>query len=151
MKNFNGLKFPTKNLKPFLHFMWASDVVRRRSLSVLIDEGLTISQFGVLDTIYHLGPQPQCDLGKGIFRSSGNITKVVDNLEKKELVRRVRKKEDRRYYLVNLTPKGKALFQRVLPLHIQFVDKELSKLSQREQETLSRLCIKLGREEEEGK
>ena len=51
---------------------------------------LTISQFGVLEALYHKGPLCQRDIAAKILKSTGNITMVIDNLEKRELVRRER-------------------------------------------------------------
>ena len=49
---------------------------------------LTAPQFGVLEALYHLGPLCQKDLAAKILKSSGNMTMVIDNLEKRDLVRR---------------------------------------------------------------
>ena len=47
--------------------------------------------------LLHLGPMHQRELGRKLLKSSGNITLVVDNLEKRGLVRREREREDRRF------------------------------------------------------
>jgi MarR family 2-MHQ and catechol resistance regulon transcriptional repressor len=87
-------------------------------------------------------------LGDKLLRSGGNITMVIDNLERHGLVERVRQKEDRRMIMIHLTPKGRKLISRVLPLHAKDVLKEMSRLTASEQEELRRLCRKLGRGEE---
>jgi MarR family 2-MHQ and catechol resistance regulon transcriptional repressor len=66
-------------------------------------ENLTISQFGVLETLYHLGAMCQTEIGSKLLRSGGNITLVIDNLEKQGLVRRQRDTEDRRLVNIHLT------------------------------------------------
>ena len=63
----------------------AVEVNANRHLS---DHNLTISQFGVLEALYHLGPLSQRQLADKILRSSGNLTMVIDNLERDGLVRR---------------------------------------------------------------
>ncbi len=50
--------------------------------------GLTISQFGVLEALLHLGPLSQTMIGGKLLKSGGNITLVIDNLEKDGFVRR---------------------------------------------------------------
>src|SRR6266508_1615661 len=65
---------------------------------------LTPSQFGVLETLYHLGSLCQGQLSQKLLRSTGNMTMVVDNLEKNGLVRRVRSSEDRRMINIELMP-----------------------------------------------
>ena len=42
---------------------------------------VTISQFGVLEALHHLGPLRQGEISAKLLRSGGNITLVVDNLE----------------------------------------------------------------------
>jgi MarR family 2-MHQ and catechol resistance regulon transcriptional repressor len=123
----------------------ASNSVQTR-LSVGLDRyGITTSQLGILEALFHLGPMCQRALGDKLLRSRGNITMVIDNLEKHGLVERVRQKEDRRMIMIHLTPKGRKLISRVLPLHAKDVVKEMSRLTASEQEELRRLCRKLGR------
>jgi MarR family 2-MHQ and catechol resistance regulon transcriptional repressor len=83
-------------------------------------------------------------LGEKLLRSGGNITLVIDNLEKHGLVRRERQTEDRRTIVIHLTPKGMRLIKRVFPGHARMILKEMSQLKPKEQEDLRRLCRKLG-------
>jgi MarR family 2-MHQ and catechol resistance regulon transcriptional repressor len=83
-------------------------------------------------------------LGEKLLRSGGNITLVIDNLEKHGLVRRERQTEDRRTIVIHLTPKGMRLIKRVFPRHAKMILKEMSQLEPKEQEDLRRLCRKLG-------
>ena len=103
-----------------------------------------MGQFGVLETLYHLGPQHQCDLARKHLQSGGNITMIVDNLERSALVRRERLAEDRRYVRVHLTDAGRARIASIFPTHVRSVVEQLSVLTTPEQEELSRLCRKLG-------
>jgi MarR family 2-MHQ and catechol resistance regulon transcriptional repressor len=98
----------------------------------------------VLEALMHLGPLCQRDLGRKILRSSGNMTLVVDNLEKRRLVQRERSPEDRRYYSVRLTAEGERLIRGIFPPHARAVTETMGALSRAEQEELGRLCRKLG-------
>ena len=53
-------------------------------------DALTHTQFGVLEALYHLGPMCQNEIGAKLLKSGVNITLVIDNLEKRILVRRQR-------------------------------------------------------------
>jgi MarR family transcriptional regulator, 2-MHQ and catechol-resistance regulon repressor len=108
---------------------------------------LTISQFGVLEILRHLGSMPQCDLAAKLLKSSGNITMVIDNLEKRGLVRREADEKDRRVSRVVLTPVGSQIIDSVFPQHAAAVRDELSVLTHEEQETLGHLLRKLGKKE----
>jgi len=107
-------------------------------------EDLTVSQFGALESLYHLGPMCQTTLGSKLLRSGGNITMVVDNLEKRGLVHRQRDPEDRRMTVITLTKAGEDLISRVFPNHLEEIVHEMSALTPEEQEQLGSLCRKLG-------
>jgi MarR family 2-MHQ and catechol resistance regulon transcriptional repressor len=106
--------------------------------------GLTISQFGVLEALYHIGPLCQKDLAVKILKTSGNLTMVIDNLEKSVLVRRERDTHDRRLLVISLTDTGRKLISRLFPKHAAIVAREMAVLSQAEQKALAKLCKKLG-------
>jgi MarR family 2-MHQ and catechol resistance regulon transcriptional repressor len=105
---------------------------------------LTDTQFGVLETLLHLGPLCQSELASKQLNSPGNMTMVVDNLEKRDLVRRERSLEDRRFISVHLTAEGRRLIEDLFPLHAAQTSRSLSVLTKAEQEELGRLCRKLG-------
>lgn len=111
----------------------------------LADHGLTVSQFGVIEALYHLGPLSQRQLADKILRSSGNLTMVIDNLERDGLVRRERNPQDRRVMNVFLTPEGEALVTRVLPDHVRGIRDVFAGLSPQELGQLAALTRKLGR------
>ncbi|MCK6625326.1 MAG: MarR family transcriptional regulator [Anaerolineae bacterium] len=108
---------------------------------------LTISQFGVLESLYHLGPMCPSDLSTKLLKSGGNITLVLDNLEKQGLVQRERDTEDRRMIIVSLTPAGYDLISTIFPAHVAAVVEEMSYLTPEEQQLLGDLCLKLGKPE----
>jgi MarR family 2-MHQ and catechol resistance regulon transcriptional repressor len=124
--------------------MRAAESITARTHRHLSSKGLTISQFGVLEAIYHLGPLSQKEIGQKILRSSGNITMIIDNLEKRGLIMRKRDKADRRVFIVHLTDEGNKLINKVCPPHATKISDEMSVLSPAEQETLGSLCKKLG-------
>lgn len=119
----------------------AAEVAAHRHLA---DHGLTISQFGVLEGLYHLGPLSQRQLADKILRSSGNLTMVIDNLERDGLVRRERDTQDRRVMNVFLTDEGHALVECVLPNHVQGIHALFQALTPEELADLAALTRKLG-------
>ena len=109
----------------------------------LIKHKITLSQFGILDAVYHIGPLTQKSLGKKISKSGGNITHVVDNLEKENLVKRQRGKSDRRNFEIHLTKKGVRLIVKILPEQVRIIKEEMSRISEEESKTLQYLCKKI--------
>jgi MarR family 2-MHQ and catechol resistance regulon transcriptional repressor len=106
--------------------------------------GLTQAQFGVLEILGHKGPLTLGELCGKRLVSGGNMTVVVDHLERDGLVERRRSTEDRRSIRVHLTRKGKALFSEVFPRHAAYVADLASVLSERELLQLGGLLKKLG-------
>lgn len=131
-------------LKAYVKLMRATESVTARAHRQLSTLGLTFSQFGVLEALYHLGPMSQSEIGQKILRSSGNMTMVIDNLEKRNLVRRERNRTDRRFYIIHLTAAGEKMISEIFPSHAAEIKRELDVLTPAEQQTLGRLCKKLG-------
>lgn len=133
-----------RSLNTYTKLMRAAESVTSRVHRVLAAPRLTISQFGVLEALHHKGPLCQKDIATKILKSTGNITLVIDNLEKLGLVRRVRDSEDRRYLTVHLTETGTALIAKVFTDVEAAIVAEFAALTEEEQESLGSLCKKLG-------
>ena len=143
-KEFQGNKKEVRALGTYVKLMRAAESITSRVHKHLSSVGLTVSQFGVLEAIFHLGPLSQKDLGRKILRSSGNITMVIDNLEKRGLVRRKRDASDRRMFIVHLTIEGQRLIGKIFPSHAALITNELSVLNATDQKILGDLCKKVG-------
>ncbi|MBS0663974.1 MAG: MarR family transcriptional regulator [Verrucomicrobia bacterium] len=110
----------------------------------MLPKGLTIAQFGLLEALLHRGPLCQGELATKLLRSGGNVTLVVDNLERSGLVSRQRDPEDRRFITVSLTDRGRAFISELFPKVAASLAREFAVLSTAEQFTLGWLCRKLG-------
>jgi len=142
--HYKGTREEVLALNAFIKMMRAAESVSARLNRYLMEEGLTLSQFGTLESLYHLGPLCQRELGAKQLKSSGNITMVVDNLEKRGLVARKRDTLDRRFVTVHLTPKGKRLIRDLFPRHLVNIVGEMKFLTETEQKQLDHLCKKVG-------
>lgn len=107
-------------------------------------EGLTASQFSTLKVLRLQGPLAQRDIAKYLLKSGGNVTMVVDNLEREGLVVRVRDTEDRRIVFVKLTPEGEEIFDRVYPGHLDRIRQAVGNLSRGQCEELISLLDRVG-------
>jgi MarR family transcriptional regulator, 2-MHQ and catechol-resistance regulon repressor len=143
--HYKGTKEQELALDTFIKLTRSVNSLESRIAGHDLTEGLTPSQFGVLETLLHLGPLCPGELSGKLLKSTGNMTLVLDNLEKRGLVRRVRETGDRRQIHINLTPKGDALIRRIFPSQAQAITQELSALSAEEQQQLGALCRKLGK------
>ena len=129
--------------------MWVKMVRATATFGKLTQEnirsfGLTEPQFGIFECLGHLGPLTLGELSRKQLVSGGNVTCVVDNLEKEGLVERTRSPKDRRAIVARLTPKGKTLFNEIFTKHAAFVASTAAVLSEAEQRELSNLLKKLG-------
>jgi len=122
----------------------AFSTVEKRSIENIRSFGLTQPQFSVLDVLGHLGPMKVGQICDKMLVSGGNMTLVLDNLEKSGLIERVHSKEDRRAILVKLTKKGDDLFSSIFSKHAEFISETFDPLSNAEQKELGKLLKKLG-------
>lgn len=142
--HYPGTPTQVQALDTYIKLMRATEAITAEIHRPLAGVKLTLSQFGVLEALWHLGPLCQRDLGLKLLKSGGNITLVLDNLEKQGLVRRERGTEDRRFIQVHLTDTGANLIAHLFPEHVARVVTALHPLSSNEQEQLAQLCKKLG-------
>lgn len=75
--------------------------------------GLTGPQSSVLRILGRQGPMSSANLSRRLYVTPSNITGIIDRLEKKGLVARIRKEGDRRVALINLTEAGQELSQSI--------------------------------------
>lgn len=83
------------------------------------------------------------DIYRQSLITSGAVTNRIDRVSKLGLVRRVPDPNDRRGILVELTPTGKALADRVIDMQFAMLEEQLSVLSRSERAQLSTLLAKL--------
>jgi MarR family 2-MHQ and catechol resistance regulon transcriptional repressor len=121
--HFQGDADTVRALSAFINLVRASDSTIAKTTAHLEGLGITPGQFAVLEALLHLGPMCQHTLGKKLLRSGGNVTLVVDNLERHGWVRRERQ---------------------VFPEHAKVIAKVMSQLSAAEQEQLRKIAGKLG-------
>jgi len=122
----------------------ASESLGQSDWKIMNENGLTPSQFGIMESLYHKGPMCQKELGEKLLRSGGNITKVIDNLERDGYAVRKRDTDDRRYFRIELTGKGTGKIEEVFPKILANLTHRFSVLSKQEQISLSELCKRLG-------
>lgn len=104
--------------------------------------GLTPTQFSVLDVLYAKGEMTIGQLVDNILATSGNMTLVLNNMEKNGWIKRQKSSCDGRAFTISLTDKGIELIEKALPAHIERVEEVFAVLSEDEQEQLITLLKK---------
>jgi MarR family 2-MHQ and catechol resistance regulon transcriptional repressor len=143
--HYHGTPEERRALDAFIKLMRATDSVSADLTRHVGEADLTLGQFGVLESLLHLGPMCLGALGAKLLRSGSNLTTVVGNLEKRGLVVRTPRATDRRVIDVDLTPKGRKLITGLFPAHARRITQLFSSLSATEQKRLGDLCRTLGR------
>lgn len=121
----------------------AHDKLRKVHAKHLGTEKLTTPQFGVLDVLMQKGSIPLKKISDELMVTGANITCVMDNLEKEDLVRRVHSKSDRRVINAELTAKGKQKLDKIYPKHVKSLSEFSTKLTEAEMKQLAQLLEKL--------
>ena len=109
----------------------------------LVTHDLTSAQWGPL---LHLQMQGRCtvaDLARRMQMDAGAMTRLLDRLEKKQLLKRVRCTEDRRVVQVDLTPQGAAAIVEVPAVLAEVLNAHLAGFSKAEWQTLRSLLHRM--------
>ncbi|NQV36482.1 MAG: MarR family transcriptional regulator [Candidatus Marinimicrobia bacterium] len=131
-------------LDTFIKLTRAINTVGRLTRASIESNSITVSQFGVLEMLYHIGPLCQKDISEKLLLTGGNMVTVIDNLERDGLVERRVDPKDRRSKRVFLSKKGQSLIANIFPAHVHEIVRVLSVLSADEQQQLGNLLKKLG-------
>jgi DNA-binding MarR family transcriptional regulator len=112
---------------------------------------LVFGQFGLSTSAYNVlrilrgspDGHPRGEIGERMVNRSPDITRLIDRLVRRGLVRRVRARTDRRLSVTRITAKGIALLERVEPANAELRAQLGSRLSDAEWKQLSILCERI--------
>jgi MarR family 2-MHQ and catechol resistance regulon transcriptional repressor len=131
------------NLKALIALSRCTQNVHKREYKTIKVGGLTVSQFAVLEILYHKGDLKVCEIIDKILSTGGNMTVVIDNLVKVNLVKRCTDPKDRRVNLISITEEGKSLMSSIFPKHLENINEIFSNLTSEEKKNLISLLKKL--------
>ena len=103
--------------------------------------GLTSSAYNVL-RILRGSPEglPRGEIGQRMVNPSPDVTRLIDRLVRRRLVRRTRARSDRRVSLTRITAKGVELLERAGAANVEHRAQLAARLSEAEWRQVSRLC-----------
>lgn len=110
----------------------------------LRQHGLSGTEFGVLEALYHKGPLPLSALAEAVLITGASMTYAVKQLEERGLMRRRTSTEDQRFVFGELTDAGRALIAQVFPEHAEQIRSAMRGLSRQEKRQAAELMKKLG-------
>ncbi len=117
--------------------------VRKNESPLFQQYGLTISQFGVMEILYHKGDLRVCEIIEKALSTGGNMTVVIQNLVKEGWITRQRDPADGRAWIIHLSEKGHDLMGRMFPEHADNISRIMGNLEGQEKEVLLGLLKKL--------
>jgi DNA-binding MarR family transcriptional regulator len=131
-------------LRIWLRLLTCTQMIERVVRSRLRERfGTTLPRF---DLMAQLERTPQGlkmnELSRLLMVTGGNVTTIVDQLEKEGLVERLDEPADRRAFRIRLTRAGERAFAEMASAHEEWVVEMLSGLSRRDQDELLRLLAK---------
>src|ERR1035437_1310723 len=98
----------------FLELCRTTDVLGRRLTALLKAEDLSPTQYNVLRILRGAPDGLACgEIGNRMITRDPDITRLLDRLEKRELISRCRESKDRRMVMARITPRGMELLARM--------------------------------------
>lgn len=132
------------NLKVMIALSRTTQAVHKRSAEIFNQGGLTTSQFSVLEALYHKGSMSINEIIQSVLSTGGNMTVVINNLEKEKLISRSINPEDKRSSLISITDKGKIKIEEIFPRHLKDLNECFQGLSKEEKDLVISLLRKIG-------
>lgn len=105
---------------------------------------LSVTEFGVLEALYHKGPQTIQSLVDKVLIANSSMSYVLNQLEKKNWIRRESHQIDRRSRTISLSEEGHAVISRIYPKHVLTLRERLNRLSPSEETQLQSALKKIG-------
>lgn len=140
-----------QDLSLFIRLNRSTQTMVRGIQRVLIHHDLSITQFAVLEALFHKGSLTTGEIMRSILTTGGNITIVLKNLERKGLISTCSDVKDRRRRTSRLTEAGEQVVVRAFPEQMAVIQEKLSGLTAQEKQTMTKLLLRieqLDREEE---
>jgi len=132
-------------LRIWLRLLTCTQLIEKRVRAGLREEfATTLPRFDLMAQLErHPEGLKMNELSRLLMVTGGNVTAIVDQLEKEGLVERLDEPDDRRAFLIRLTRSGDRSFAEMARAHETWVVELLAGLSSRERDELLKLLAKL--------
>lgn len=131
------------SMKTWMQVFRTYNKIRAKESIYIQSFDLTMNQFQVLEVLYHRGDLTIGAITKLTMSTPGNITVVVKNLKRDELIVSLPDENDKRASILSITSKGKAIIEKLFPQHACNFEEYFKVLKEDELETLFTLLKKL--------
>jgi DNA-binding MarR family transcriptional regulator len=145
----SALQAELRQRKPFasaaheavVGLMRTADLIRRHATAVVEPHGITLQQFNVLRILRGAGDTglPTLEVAERMIEQTPGVTRLLDRLEAKELVRRQRCPIDRRQHLCWITAKGLEVLEKIDTLAARSPEESMKGLRQKDRVAFIRM------------
>ncbi len=146
-KRVGGVQSTKELLRLWLRALAFTNMVEQRVRTRLrADFDVTLPRFDVMAALYDAAEGLSMgEISRQLMVSNGNITGIVERLEREGLIQRRTRPDDRRSQLVRLTGAGRTAFGAMAEAHENWIASMLTSLSEEEVEQLNHLLRKAKR------
>ncbi len=134
----NNTSFEIWRLFTSIYRKWYREAEKR-----LINNGISIMEYRILKQLVEVGAQPMVKLAESNMITQGWVTSLVDRLEMKDYVERIRSNTDRRVVNIAATKKGTEFYRKIMELHEEFISKTMSFMEHSDMEVLKGLLSRV--------
>lgn len=127
----------------FVSLMRAGNVIFKKVEEAVEGQGESVLTFRPLAIVVRFGPQTQQDIARLTAQHPAGVSRIVDELEERKLVRRMRGEQDRRTIRVEPTEEGRALFERIDPFATAALEAAISVLDEKERASFNAMLDKI--------
>ncbi len=134
------------DIKTLTIFLRTYGTLRDHIKNGVQSHGLSLSEFGVLEVLYHKGTLTVAAVVAKVLIANSSMTYVIEQLCEKGLILKERDPVDKRVFNLSLTAAGRHFMDEIYPLHHEKVRQVFDRLSAEEEKTLQTLLKNIGKE-----
>jgi MarR family 2-MHQ and catechol resistance regulon transcriptional repressor len=127
----------------FVSLLRAGHAIFKKVEEAVEGQGESVLTFRPLAIVVRFGPQTQQDIARLTAQHPAGVSRIVDELEERKLVRRVRGEQDRRTIRVEPTDEGRALFERIDPFATGALEAAIAVLDEKERAAFNAMLDKI--------
>ena len=131
-------------LKCIIALNRATNAHNRRTAELLRAHGLTLMEFAVLEVLDHKGSLSISEIIEKILSTSGNMTVVINNLERDGMITRTPNPRDKRAWLISISPQGAEKIREVFPQYLSETRMMFAGVTDEEKKMATRFLKRIG-------
>ena len=134
-----------KDLKTITILFRATDSFSKAIQRDVKRYGLNVTEFGILEALYHKGKMSIKELLEKVLITNSSMSYVIEQLIRKDYLRKSKSQTDGRSFQLDLTTKGSNLMEGAFLEHKKHMRNIVEVLTTKEEEELKRLLKKVGK------